>query len=72
MEVALDLPRGAIPENAFRRFNGTARGSGWDLARIPHPSGLWDEGDRDGLALPDETRVFLRRAAGAKLRRWRY
>jgi hypothetical protein len=69
MEWALDLRFDSIPENAFRRFDRTARGSGWHLARIPHPSGLWDRGDREGLVLPEETRAFLRTAAGLRLLR---
>lgn len=63
MEYALDLSEGAIPENRFARFSRTARGNGWELARIPHPSGLRGNEDRDGLVLPPETRRFLRESA---------
>ena len=63
MEIALDLAAGSIPENRFERWNGTARGNGWELARIPHPSGLRANEDRDGLVLPVTTRRFLVRAA---------
>ncbi|WP_375744193.1 hypothetical protein NR800_05000 [Corallococcus interemptor] len=59
MELALDLETGAIPENRFARFMRTARGNGWQLARIPHPSGLRGKEDRDGLVLPKVTREFL-------------
>jgi hypothetical protein len=64
MELALDLDEGVIPENEFRRFDRTSRGNGWELARIPHPSGLRGHEDRDGLVLPRATRSFLLRAAG--------
>lgn len=64
MELALELEPGAIPENDFERFDGTARGNRWYLARIPHPSGLRGREDRNGLVLPEATRKFLRKAAG--------
>jgi hypothetical protein len=64
MELALDLKPGAIPVNRFKRFDNTARKSGWELARIPHPSGLRGREDRNGLVLPAATRKFLRVAAG--------
>jgi hypothetical protein len=64
MEMALDLDPGAIPKNRFARFSRTARGSGWELARIPHPSSLRGREDYQGLVLPPETRSFLLRAAG--------
>jgi hypothetical protein len=64
MELALNLEPGAIPENCFERFDGTERGSGWELARIPHPSGLRGREDRNGLVLPVATRRFLLSAAG--------
>ncbi len=63
MELALELNDGAIPENRFERFNNTARKSGWQLAQIPHPSGLRGQEDCYGLVLPSATRKFLRRAA---------
>lgn len=63
MELALELEPAAIPENRFARFTNTARGNGWQLARIPHPSGLRGREDRDGLVLPIATRKFLVRVA---------
>jgi hypothetical protein len=65
MELSLELPEGVIAENELRRFDGTARGNGWELGRIPHPSGLRGREDRDGLVLPEATRRFLRWAAAA-------
>lgn len=64
MEIALDLQPGSIPENRFARFDRTQRGSGWVLARIPHPSGLRGREDASGLVLPNSTRAFLIAAAG--------
>jgi hypothetical protein len=64
MESALMLDEGAIPENRFETFNNTARKNGWQLAWIPHPSGLRRKEDFNGLVLPPATRKFLRRAAG--------
>lgn len=63
LELSLDLPAGVIQENAFRRFDRTARGNGWELARIPHPSALRGREDQYGLVLPLVTRQFLRWAA---------
>lgn len=64
METLLDLERGTIPQNEFKRFNRTARGSGWELAQIPHPSPyLRGAANEDGLVLPLETCLFLREAS---------
>lgn len=80
MELSLNLSPGAIPENQFRRFDRTSRGGGWQLARIPHPSGLRGTEDPLGLVLPPVTRQFLRSAttlmtvpptADPRRRRWR-
>lgn len=65
-ESELGLERGSIPENRFKRFNRTDRGSGWELARIPHPSALRDNEGPDGLVLPPATQAFLRQAAGVE------
>lgn len=64
LELALGVGEGVIPETQFRRFDRTLRGKGWELAYIPHPSGLRGQEDLEGLVLPQSVRRFLRAAAG--------
>lgn len=71
LELALDIDEGAIPENRFARFDDTARGSGWMLARVPHPSGLRREITEDGIVFGEKTREFLRSASARHRQRWR-
>jgi len=63
MEWSLNLPESSIPANRFELFQRTCRGGEWELARIPHPSGLRSRLAFDDYVLPSETISFLRTAA---------